>query len=133
MIPYKKPTGFIRSMGQAIRGIIYTWRTQRHLQIHLTAAIIVVICGWLTKVSRFEWLALIFAIGSVIAAEVINTAIEIVVDLVEPNFHPMAGMAKDIAAGTVLVAVIQAVIIGLVVFGPHLLNLLRRYLISIIP
>ncbi len=76
--------------------------------------------AWWSKVSRFEWLILILAIGSVIGAEVMNSALEIVVDMVQPNFHPLAGMAKDVAAGAVLVTVIQAVVIGMIVFSPPL-------------
>lgn len=118
---YQKP-GFWRSLNQAWRGLIYTWKTQGHFQFHVVAGICVVCCAWWSEVSRFEWLILIFAIGSVIGAEAMNSALEIVVDLVQPNFHPLAGMAKDVAAGAVLVAVIQAVVIGVIVFLPRLLS-----------
>ncbi|OLN30468.1 diacylglycerol kinase family protein [Desulfosporosinus metallidurans] len=116
---YQKP-GFWRSLTQAWRGMLYTWKTQGHLQFHVFAGIIVLFFAWWSEVSRFEWLILILAIGSVIGAEVMNTALEIVVDMVQPNFHPLAGMAKDVAAGAVLVTAIQAVVIGLVVFFPRL-------------
>lgn len=117
---YQKSVGFWRSLNQAWRGIAYTWKTQGHLQFHVVAGILMLYFAWWMKLSRFEWVLLIYAIGSVIAAEVMNTAIEIVVDMVQPNFHPLAGMAKDVAAGAVLVTAIQAVVIGLIVFAPSL-------------
>ncbi|TGE32549.1 diacylglycerol kinase family protein [Desulfosporosinus sp. Sb-LF] len=116
---YQKP-GFCRSLNQAWRGMLYTWKTQGHLQFHGIAGITVLCCAWWSEVSSFEWLILILAIGSVVGAEVMNTALEIVVDMVQPNFHPLAGMAKDVAAGAVLVTAIQAVVIGMIVFLPRL-------------
>lgn len=115
---YRK-LGFWRSLNQAWRGILYTWKTEGHFQFHLFAAITVVSLAWWIEVSRFDWLILILAIGSVMGAELMNTALEIVVDMVQPNFHPLAGMAKDVAAGAVLVTAIQAVVIGMVVFFPR--------------
>lgn len=113
-------SGFWRSLGQAWRGILHALKTQGHMQFHVFAAIIVLGTAWWTRVSRFEWLILIIAIGCVISAEAMNSAVEIVVDLAQPNFHPLAGMAKDVAAGAVLLTVIQAVVIGIIVFGPLL-------------
>jgi len=118
---YQKP-GFGRSLKQAWRGVLHTWRTQAHIKFHFFAGISVLCFAWWWRVSNFEWLILILAIGCVIGAEVMNTAIEIVVDMVQPNFHPLAGMAKDVASGTVLVATIQAVAIGMIVFFPRLLH-----------
>ncbi|HBW34958.1 diacylglycerol kinase family protein [Desulfosporosinus sp. BICA1-9] len=116
---YLKP-GFWRSLNQAWRGMLYTLKTQGHMQFHVFAGILVLSVAWWAKVSRFEWLILVLAIGSVIGAEVMNSAVEIVVDMVQPNFHPLAGMAKDVASGAVLVTSIQAIIIGLIVFAPLL-------------
>jgi diacylglycerol kinase (ATP) len=124
---YQKP-GFWRSLNQAWRGMLYSWRTQGHIQFHVVAGISVLCFAWWSKVSRFEWLILILAIGSVICAEVMNTALEIVVDMVQPNFHPLAGMAKDIAAGAVLVTVIQAVVIGMIIFFPTLFRIASKIL-----
>jgi len=122
---YLKP-GFWRSLNQAWRGMLYTGKTQRHVQFHLVAGISVLFFAWWSEVTRFEWLILILAIGSVISAEVMNSAIETVVDMVQPNYHPLAGMAKDIAAGAVLVTAIQAAVIGMIVFAPSLLRLVIR-------
>ena len=116
---YQKP-GFWRSLNQAWRGLLHTWRTQGHIKFQFVAGISVLCFAWWWGVSNFEWLILIFAIGCVIGAEVMNTALEIVVDMVQPNFHPLAGMAKDVAAGAVLVTTLQAIAIGLIVFFPRL-------------
>jgi len=117
---YQKTSSFWRSFGQAYRGILYSWKTQRHFRFHIVAGVIVLLAAWLLRLTRWEWAILLLTIGSVIAAEVMNTAVEIVVDLVQPNFHPLAGMAKDVAAGAVLVTAIQAVLVGIVIFGPPL-------------
>jgi len=117
---YQKTSSFWRSFGQAYRGILYSWKTQRHFRFHIVAGVIVLLAAWLLRLTRWEWAILLLTIGSVIAAEVMNTAVEIVVDLAQPNFHPLAGMAKDVAAGAVLVTAIQAVLVGIVIFGPPL-------------
>ncbi|MFZ3129775.1 MAG: diacylglycerol kinase family protein [Desulfosporosinus sp.] len=122
---YHKP-GFGRSLKQAWRGLLYTWRTQGHIKFHSVAGISVSCFAWWWGVSTFEWMMLIIAIGCVIAAEVMNTAFEIVVDMVQPNFHPLAGMAKDVAAGAVLVTAIQAIAIGMIVFFPRLFCLASK-------
>lgn len=127
---YQKTSSFWRSFGQAYRGILYSWKTQRHLQVHTFAASCVLAAAWWSRLSRVEWVLLLFAIGSVIAAEVMNTAVEIVVDLVQPNFHPLAGMAKDVAAGAVLVTAIQAVIIGIIVLGPSFFRWVTHFLVN---
>lgn len=122
MEKYQKISSYWRSFGQAYRGILYSWKTQKHLRFHIVAGTIVLIAAWWLKLTRWEWAILLLTIGSVIAAEVMNTAVEIVVDLVQPNFHPLAGMAKDVAAGAVLVTAIQAVAVGIVIFGPPLIR-----------
>lgn len=122
---YQKP-GFLRSLNQAWRGMLYTVKTQGHMQFHVLAGSMVMGIAWWTEVSRFEWLTLVLAIGCVIGAEVMNSAVEIVVDMVQPNFHPLAGMAKDVASGAVLVSVIQAIVIGLIVFAPLVYRLVGK-------
>ena len=123
---YQKKSAFWRSLKRAWRGICHTLKTQRHMQFHVLATIIVLSMAWWTKVSRFEWLILMVAIGCVIGAEVMNSAVEIVVDMVQPNFHPLAGMAKDVASGAVLVTAIQAIVIGLIVFAPSLFRFMGK-------
>jgi diacylglycerol kinase (ATP) len=85
------------------------------------ATISVIGAGFFFRIARLEWCAIVTAIGLVWAAEGLNTAIENVVDLVSPEYHPLAGRAKDIAAGAVLCAALLAAIIGALVFAPYLL------------
>lgn len=119
--------GFGRSLNQAWRGLLHVWKTEGHFQFHILAGSIVISTAWWLKIPRWEWLVLIYAIGSVIISEVFNTAVELVVDLVQPNFHPLAGMAKDVAAGAVLVAAIQSVLLGVGIFGPPLWRYLEAW------
>lgn len=88
------------------------------MRIHLFSAVIVVIAGVLTGISITEWLVLIITIALVIGSEMINTAIEAVVNLASPEYHPLAKQAKDVAAGAVLVFAVASVIIGLLIFLP---------------
>lgn len=116
----QRGAGFGQSLGQAWRGLVYTWKTQGHLRFHGFAALVVLLAAWWLGADAQEWLALIYAIGSVITAETFNTALETAVDLAHPDFHPLAGTTKDVAAGAVLVTAVQAVVIGLIVFIPKL-------------
>ncbi len=110
----------LASFRYAFAGIDHLFRTQRNAQIHVAISIAVVIAGLLFRIERLEWLALILTIMLVLAAEGINTAIEAVVDLASPQRHPLAKIAKDVAAGTVLLSAIGAVIIGMLVFLPRI-------------
>ncbi|BBH21275.1 hypothetical protein Back11_26200 [Paenibacillus baekrokdamisoli] len=116
---------FVQSMGLAWSGISLALRTEAHMRIHLTAALIVTTTGLLLGLNRYEWTALVITMALVIGAELLNTAIENVVDLVSPERHPLAKAAKDTAAGGVLVTAMAAVIVGLLVFGPHLVAIFR--------
>lgn len=107
----------IKSFGYAFYGIC-TAIKERNMRIHLFCAVAVFIAGLLTGISVLEWLIIIMIIALVIAAEMINTAIESVVNLASPDFHPLAKQAKDIAAGAVLVFAMASVIIGLLIFLP---------------
>ena len=117
---------FIHSIGLSWSGIISALRTEPHMRFHLTSGIIVTTVALILGLHRYEWVALIIAMAIVIAAELLNTAIENVVDLVSPERHPLAKAAKDAAAGGVLVAAIAAAIIGLLVLGPHLVDLICK-------
>jgi diacylglycerol kinase (ATP) len=99
-------------------------RTQTNARLHLLATIVVIGAGLGLQISRMEWLAIVAVIGLVWVAEGLNTAIEAAVDLVSPERHPLAGRAKDVAAGAVLLAAVTAVVVGALVFGPRLLALL---------
>ena len=108
-----------RSVAYAARGVTAMLRTQRNAWLHAIATLAVVGLGVAVQLSRLEWCAILLAMMAVWIAEGLNTAIELVVDLVSPDVQPLAGRAKDVAAGAVLIAACGAAIIGLVVFAPH--------------
>ena len=114
----------VRSFGYAWNGLKSCIGHEPHLDFHLLAAVIVTVCGWLLGISRMEWIAVTLCIGMVIAAELFNTAIEKLTDLVSPEWNALAGKVKDVAAGAVLVTAIAAAVVGLIVFTPHILSLL---------
>ena len=94
-------------------------RTQDSARIQAIAAAAVIGLGLAMHVSPTEWCALVIAIAMVLTTEALNTSIEAIVDLVSPEFHPLAGRAKDVASGAVLIAAIGSMAIGLLVFAPH--------------
>src|SRR5690349_17795227 len=110
---------FIAGFGYAFHGLWYALRTQRNVRVHLVVAIIVTIAGIFLRVSALEFALLYVAIAGVFIAEMFNTVIEICVDLAKPEYHPLARIAKDVAAGAVLLSALLAVVIGLFVLGPH--------------
>jgi diacylglycerol kinase (ATP) len=112
------------SFRYAFAGIGYLLWTQRNAKIHTALGAAAVALGFLLRIERGEWLALVLTIVLVLAAEGVNTAVEAAVDLASPAYHPLAKVAKDVAAGTVLLTAIGSVIVGLILFLPHLLPLL---------
>lgn len=114
---YKKQ---LRSFGYAWKGIQSCIGKEQNLSFHLIASVIVIAAGFIFKISLIEWVAIILCIGMVLATELINTAIERLVDLISPDRNPIAGQIKDIAAGAVLVCAIAAAIVGLIIFIPYL-------------
>jgi undecaprenol kinase/diacylglycerol kinase (ATP) len=114
-----------RSFRFAWEGISYVFRTQRNAQIHLVIIVIVLfLTVWLAL--PFEEIALIFlTIGVVLGAEFFNTAMETLVDMVSPDHHPLAKIAKDVCAGAVLICAVSAVLVGIALFAPPLLNKLN--------
>jgi diacylglycerol kinase (ATP) len=119
--PIDRSTGsLVGSFKHAFRGIWHLFTTQRNAQIHLLISACVVALGIVLGISRWEWLVLVLTIGVVLAAEGINTAIEATVDVATSGYHPLARVAKDVAAGAVVLCAITAVIVGCLVFLPHL-------------
>jgi diacylglycerol kinase (ATP) len=112
-------TGRVRSFSYAIRGIALMLRSQQNAWIHAAATVVVVGAGLLVRLTRAEWSWIVLAILVVWTAEALNTAIEFLTDVASPDFHPLAGQAKDVAAGAVLIAAIGAVVVALLVFVPH--------------
>ena len=125
-MPTSYLTGRLRSFGHAFRGLKVLLQTQQNARIHAVATMLVVAAGAWLRISAMEWALIALAVVCVWATEALNTAVEFVVDLVSPDHHPLAAKAKDVAAGAVLAAAIGAVIVGGLVFGPHVLRMLER-------
>jgi len=104
----------------AFRGIIAAFATQRNFRVHLPVVLAVTVAGFLFKLNPAEWVLILLAAGLVLSLELVNTAIESLVDLVSPGYDKKAGRIKDIAAGAVLVAAVVSVFIGLIVFLPKI-------------
>src|SRR3972149_3458833 len=110
----------IKSFGFAIEGIIYSYKKGTHFKIHVITVIVVAVLGMIYKLSLYEWLAIILISSAVISAEAINTAIEEACDVLHPEHHPGARLAKHCAAGGVLILSVAAVLIGLIIFIPKI-------------
>jgi diacylglycerol kinase len=105
----------MRSFSYALNGIKNLLRTEHNAGIHIASAVLVIFLGFVFKISKYEWCLLVLAIGFVLAAEIINTAIECLTDIVSPEYSEKAGKVKDLAAGAVLIASITAFAIGLII------------------
>jgi len=120
----------LAAFGFALRGLAYAWRTQRNIRIQFAIAVLIAIVGIWLRVGALAWALLITAMALVLAAELLNTAVEALVDLVSPQPNPTAGAAKDACAAAVVIAVVGAVLIGLFVLGPPLLTRLRLLMLA---
>ncbi|MBN1487585.1 MAG: diacylglycerol kinase family protein [Anaerolineae bacterium] len=131
MKPVKHPgiRGFIQGFQYAGAGILHAVRTQGNFRFHLWVALGVMLTGSLLHLSRWDWAIITLTIGSVLTAEIINTAAETLVDLTSPEYHPLAKQVKDLAAGGVLITAIVAVFVGILILGPPLLH----HLLTLIP
>lgn len=112
----KKSRNLLESFGYAISGIFYALRTQRNLRIHVIVSLLVAATSKILNLETYELLAVFFAIALVMIAEMLNTAMESVVDMFTEKYHPLAETAKNVAAGAVLIAALNAVVIGYIVF-----------------
>ena len=112
------------SFGHAFRGVGAALRSELHLQFHAVASGAVLGLGLYVGLSATEWALVALAVAGVWAAELFNTAIETLTNLVSPEYHPLAGKAKDVAAGAVLLAALGALAVGALVFGPKIWALL---------
>ena len=117
--------GRIRSFTFAFAGIWTMLKTQHNARVHACATVAVVVAGVIFGVSAAEWCWLVLAIMAVWTAEALNTAFEFLADVASPDFHPLVKHAKDVAAGAVLISAIGAVVIGLLILGPHVLLLTK--------
>jgi diacylglycerol kinase len=114
--------GFWRSFSYAGQGVWHVVRTQRNMRVHLTAAAAVIVLALVLRVSAVDWACLLAVIGLVLTAEALNTVVEAIVDMYTDEFHPLAKIAKDTAAGAVLISSVAAVGVGIAVFLPRLLR-----------
>lgn len=111
----------IKSFRYAIEGIVTGIKEEKNMKIHILVMILVIIFGIILKINKIEWIICIILFGFVISLELINTAIEATVDLVTLEKNPQVKIAKDVAAGSVLIAAITALIIGLIIFIPKII------------
>jgi diacylglycerol kinase len=112
----------LKSFSYAFKGLSILFKTQANARIHLLALGIVVVAGFFFNLSISEWCLCSLCIGMVLAAEAVNTTIETIVDLVSPDYHPLAGRAKDVAAAAVLLTAISAAIVGVLIFLPKIIQ-----------
>jgi len=127
-VPFVFKTAFMKdfflsrilAFGHAFRGWGYVLRTQRNAWIHAIASTVVVVLGLWLRIPPRDWAVILLAIGMVWASEILNTAIEAVVDLSSPAHHPLGKVGKDVGAAAVLIAAGAALLIGLLVLGPPL-------------
>lgn len=111
---------FLKSFKFAAKGLSYTIATQPNFIFHLVVAVLVIAAGWYFDISNGEWLAVLICIGLVMVAELLNTAVEVLVDWLSPEFNVKAGLVKDIAAGAVLMSALVALVVAFVIFVPKI-------------
>jgi diacylglycerol kinase (ATP) len=116
--------GRIRSFKFALKGLQTVLKTQRNAWIHAVATLAVVFAGVVLGVTHLEWCLLVVAMMAVWTAEALNTSLELLADVASPEFHPMVGQAKDVAAGAVLLSAVGSVVIGVLVLGPRCLRMM---------
>ena len=121
----EKKDPLYQSFGYAFQGIFTCIRKERNMKIHCVVSILVVIAGAIFQISAIEWCICLVLFGLVMALEHVNTAVEAVVDMVTEEYHPLAKIAKDTAAGAVLIAAIMAAIAGGIIFLPKIAEMLH--------
>jgi diacylglycerol kinase len=117
---------FLASFGYAFAGLAYCFRTQRNFRIHTSVAIVVALAGLWLGLSWVEWAVVAILVVVVLSAEMVNTMVEALVDLVTEEYHPLAKVAKDVAAGVVLLSAIGSVVVGVLIFTPRVWGLFVR-------
>ncbi len=112
----------------AFSGIAYAFKTQRNLKVHTVFAVLALILGFLLQISPASWLAVVLCIAAVFSLEVLNTALEAVVDLVSPEWHELAMHAKDCAAGAVAIFAVASLVVAAIVYLPPIIDLTASFL-----
>lgn len=113
---------FIKSFGYAFEGIVTAFREEWNFKIHLLLALIAIVLGFYLKISSGEWVVIIFAIFFVLIMELVNTAIETVVNISSPGISKKAKVAKDVSAAAVLLGAIFAAFVGIIIFLPKIIG-----------
>lgn len=121
----KEKKSLLGSFKNAYNGLKYAYYAENHLRSHIVMAFFAIFMAYFLDVSRIEWLIIIASIFFVITLELINTSIEVIIDMIEPNENPLAGLVKDISAGAVLLSAMLALINGLVIFVPKLIYVIE--------
>lgn len=114
----------INSFKYAFEGLFVAIKRERNLKIHIFIMVIVILLGFLLKISEFEWILCIICFAMVIGGELFNTAIETAVDIAMPEKNKKAKVAKDVSASAVLIFAIGAAVIGIIIFIPKIINLI---------
>lgn len=122
----RRPFSFPTSLRFALQGLLWAHRTQRNLRIQVAAAFAAGLACAILAVSPWELALVALSVAGVLCAELLNTAVEVVVDLASPGLHPLAKIAKDVAAGAVVMACLGASVAGVAIFGPKLHPLALR-------
>ncbi|HEX2926919.1 MAG TPA: diacylglycerol kinase [Ruminiclostridium sp.] len=117
-----KNKNFIESFNNAFQGIWYTIVKERNMKIHMTAGIMVILLALWVRVSKVEFTVLCLTIAMVICFELINTAVEVVVDIIVDVYHPKAKIIKDVSAGAVFVSALFSIVIGVLILGDKLIH-----------
>lgn len=113
---------FFNSFKYSIQGLVYAFKSEQSMTIHVIICLTVIALGIILKISYFEWLVCFILFGLVMATELINSSIEAVIDLVSPKKHPLAKIAKDTASAAVFIFAVVSLISGIIIFLPKILS-----------
>lgn len=116
-----------KSFKYAINGVRITLREEQNFRVHMVSGVLVALIGWALHIEALEWVALVIVSGLVLLAEMVNTIFERIVDVLKPRIHPFAEVVKDMMAATVVLAVFVAVIVGLIIFVPYLVDFVQSF------
>ena len=120
-------SNLLTSFRYAFAGLWYLLRTQRNARIHISISLVIIALGLWLGLNTTQWAVIALTIGVVLVAEFFNTVVEVIVDLVTEEYHPLAKIAKDTAAGAVLLMAMISVVIGLLILGPPLWRVLVTF------
>ncbi|MBK8848280.1 MAG: diacylglycerol kinase family protein [Bacteroidetes bacterium] len=114
---------FVGSFKYAWQGLVHLFRHEQNAYVHLLALTVVVLAGFYFDIRNYEWVSIFICVGLVFCCELINTAIERIVNFVSPKYHKNAGVIKDLGAAAVLIAALISLIVAAIIFTPYLKNL----------